>query len=130
MVRKKAFTLMEITVIVTVLVLLASIAAATHKSRVRAAKESVLKHNLSELRFTLDAYNADRGHYPESLGTLLDEGYLRDIPVDPFTGSGDTWEVIYEEDIADEDSSYIPGVFDIRSGSEREALDGTFYNEW
>ncbi|PIE90179.1 MAG: hypothetical protein CR997_07235 [Acidobacteria bacterium] len=127
---KRAFTLMEITVIVTVLVLLASIAAATHKSRVRNAKESVLKHNLAQIRLTLDAYNADRGHYPESLQTLVDEGYMRRLPEDPFTGSSDTWEVIYEEGLADEDTSYIPGVFDVRSGSVDEAMDGTFYNEW
>jgi len=121
---------MEIMVVVTLVVLLASVAAATHKSRVLAAKESVLKHNLSEIRMTLDAYNSDRGHYPDSLRTLLDEGYLRKIPVDPITGTSDTWEIIYEQDITGEDSSYEPGVFDIRSGSSDEALDGTFYNEW
>lgn len=127
---KKAFTLMEIMLVITMVILLASVAAATHKNRVRAARESVLKHNLAQLRMTLDAYNADRGHYPESLRTLLDEGYLRVIPEDPMTGSSETWEVIYEQDIMNEDSSYEPGVFDIRSGSEDEAMDGTFYYEW
>ena len=130
MVKKKAFTLMEIMVVITLVILLASVAAATHKSRVLAAKESVLKHNLSQIRLTLDAYNSDRGHYPESLRTLLDEGYLRKIPDDPITGTSETWEVIYEQDLMNEDSSYEPGVFDVRSGSQDEALDGTFYNEW
>lgn len=127
---KRGFTLLEIIVVLTVVVLLASLATATHKNRVRSAREGVLKHNLTQIRMTLDAYNLDKGHYPESLEALVEEGYLREIPMDPITRSRDTWIVEYEENVGDEDSSYEPGVYDVRSGSEDTALDGTYYNEW
>lgn len=127
---RRGFTLIEMVVVLTLVALLATIATVTHKTRVRKAKEAVLKHNLSQIRLTLDAYNNDKGHYPESLDILVDQGYLREIPMDPMTQSRQTWELIYEDDVGDEDSSYEPGIFDIRSGSDEEAIDGTFYNEW
>lgn len=92
------------------------------------AKEAALKQNLFTLRAVLDQFYADRGAYPSSLETLVDSQYLREIPVDPFTKSSTTWEVIYEE--TDENDDSEPGVYDLHSGSEETALNGTPYKEW
>jgi general secretion pathway protein G len=128
--RKGGFTLLEAVLVTTLLVLLAAIAASTHRNRVVSARESVLRHNLSQLRLTLDAYNADRGHYPSSLSLLVDEGYLRSLPMDPFTGTADSWQLTYENQVFFDDPLAASGIFDIHSGSDLKALDGTFYHEW
>lgn len=133
MVRHKVrhgFTVLELIIVLTVLGMLAGLATSTHKNTARKSRETVLRHNLAQMRLTLDQYNADKSRYPDSLQALVDEGYLRDLPVDPMTRSADTWEEVLETEYADEDSSYEPGVFDIRSGSDERALDGTFYYEW
>jgi len=128
--NRAAFTLIEILLVVSILAILATIASATHRNSARKARETVLRNNLASMRLTLDQYNNDKGHYPESLQVLQDEGYLREIPIDPMTGTRDSWQEVFEENYGDEDSSYIPGVFDIKSGSQETAIDGTFYYEW
>ncbi len=128
--QRRGFTLIEVMLAVTIVAMLASIAVFSHRNSARKARESVLRHNLAELRLVLDHYNNDKGHYPDSLDVLKDEGYLREIPNDPMTGANDTWQVEYESDLADEDSDYEPGIFDIKSGSNETAIDGTLYSEW
>ena len=128
--RRKAFTLIEILIVVTVMALLAGIVISTQKNSARKGRETVLRHNLMQLRMTLDQYNNDKGHYPNSIDVLVEEGYLREIPMDPFTQSRESWQVIYEQDVSDEDSSYEIGIFDVKSGSEEQAIDGTWYYEW
>ncbi|CAM2007744.1 type II secretion system protein [Acanthopleuribacter pedis] len=127
---RRAFTVLELIIVLTVLGMLAGLATSTHKNTARKSRETVLRHNLAQIRLTLDQYNVDKGRYPDSLQSLVDEGYLRDFPVDPITRSADTWEEVLESEYSDEDSSYEPGVFDVRSGSDERALDGTFYYEW
>ena len=92
------------------------------------AKEAALKQNLFTLRAVIDQFYADRGSYPATLESLVEEKYLRQLPVDPFTKSSSTWEVVYEE-LSEEDESEA-GVFDLHSGSDLVALDGTPYKEW
>ena len=92
------------------------------------AKEAALKQNLFTVRAVLDQFYADRGSYPPSLEALVEEKYLRKMPVDPFTKSATSWQEIFEE-ISEEDDSE-PGVYDLHSGSEETALDGTPYKEW
>ncbi|MDJ0838970.1 MAG: type II secretion system protein [Acidobacteriota bacterium] len=130
MVNKRGFTLIELVLAVAILALLGTIAAATHKTHAKKAREAVLRHNLMQIRTVLDQYNNDKGNYPPSLDTLTEEGYLREIPMDPITKSRESWEVEYETDYDDQDSNYEPGVFDVHSGSEDRALDGTYYYEW
>ena len=92
------------------------------------AKEAALKQNLFTVRAVLDQYYADRGSYPPSLETLVEEKYLRQIPVDPFTKSSTTWLEVFEESSENEESA--PGVYDLHSGSEETALNGTPYKDW
>lgn len=125
----KGFTILEMMVVLTIISLLASIGVQLHKRSVMKAKEAVLKENLFQLRDSLEQYYADKSKYPEDLETLVDDGYLRKIPEDPLTKSTDTWELIYEE-VDNVDDNYEVGVFDVKSGSGKQALDGSYYSEW
>ena len=102
-----------------------SIAVPMYTTSMVRAKESVLKSNLFTLRSVIDHYTYDKEKPPQGLEDLVSEGYLRQVPVDPFTESSDAWEVI--TDIGPSGES---GVFDVRSGSDRTGLDGSPYNEW
>ncbi len=127
--RKRGFTVIELMVVMTIILLLASVAVKINKKAIIKAKESVLKENLFQMRQAIEQYYADKGHYPDSLETLVDDGYLREIPKDPFTKSSDTWQVEYEnpEDVGED---YEPGIIDVKSGYSGKALDGTNYDEW
>ena len=86
---------------------------------------------------TFDQYYADRGHYPPSLDTLVDQGYLRAVPVDPITRSTQTWVLVFDEPSLEEAPAETdmpegsePGVIDVRSGAPGAGTDGTPYSEW
>ncbi len=127
--KEEGFTVIELMVVMTIILLLASVAVKINKRAIIKAKEAVLKENLFQMREAIEQYYADKGHYPDSLETLVDDGYLRKIPKDPFTKSSDTWQVEYEnpEDVGED---YEPGIIDVKSGYSGRALDGTNYDEW
>ena len=121
------FTLIEVMVVMALIVTLASIGLAVYANSVTRAKESVLKEDLFRMRDAIDQFYADKNKYPSSLQDLVSEKYLRAIPVDPFTNSADTWQTV----LAEPDPSNVePGIYDVRSGSDQQALDGTKYSEW
>jgi general secretion pathway protein G len=120
--RRKGFTLIEVMVVMAIIVTILAIAVPFYTTSMVRAKESVLMSNLFTMRSVIDQYTYDREEPPQSLDDLVAEGYLRDIPLDPFTESRDTWEVIN-----DSGPTGMPGVFDVRSGV---GLNGTPYNEW
>jgi general secretion pathway protein G len=123
------FTLIELMIVMSLIVILASIGLAVYTNSITRAKESVLKEDLFRMRDAIDQYYSDKGEYPTSLQDLVSQKYLRSIPVDPFTNSADTWrEVPAEPDAANPTAQ--PGVYDVRSGSELKALDGTNYSDW
>jgi general secretion pathway protein G len=100
-----------------------------HANSQTRAREAVLKEDLFRMRDAIDQYYADKNEYPPTLEALVDEKYLRGIPVDPFTNSNTTWQTeMSEVDAAN--PSVTPGVFDVRSGTDRTALDGTLYADW
>lgn len=116
-------------VVVSLIVLLAGLAMAGYRSAVTLAQEATLRENLFRMRDAIDQFYADRNRYPATLDELVTEGYLRKIPEDPFTRSADTWQIVpAEPDPAN--PSAEPGVFDVKSGSDRTALDGTPYADW
>ena len=134
---QRGFTLLELIVVVAMIGILASMAMPSLRPAPKKAKEAVLKTNLLAIRQSLDEYYSDKGHYPSTLEELVDAGYLRRVPLDPFTKSRDSWELIYEE--VDDDfvpaetelpEDGAPGIFDVRSGSEGTSLDEEPYNEW
>jgi general secretion pathway protein G len=127
--RVPGFTLIELMIVMSLIVILASIGLAVYTNSVTRAKESVLKEDLFRMRDAIDQYYSDKAKYPSSLQDLVSEKYLRSIPVDPFTNSADTWrEVPAEPDPTN--PTFEPGVYDVRSGSELKALDGTSYSDW
>ena len=127
--RAGGFTLIELMIVMTLIVILASIGLTTYTNGVTRSKEAVLKENLFRLRDSIDQYYADKNNYPETLSSLVLEKYIRTVPVDPFTQSTDTWQLVMSE-VNSEDLLKAPGVFDIKSGSQQTALDGSQYSDW
>ena len=126
---ERGFTLIELLVVVSLIVLLASIALVSYSNSVQRAREGVLKEDLFRLRDAIDQFYADKNKYPASLDELVSEKYLRAIPVDPITGSADTWQTVMSEPDPMNPSADM-GIYDIKSGSDAVALDGTRYADW
>lgn len=129
--KRRGFTLIELLVVMAIIGTLAAIGIPMLMNTPIKAKEAALKENLFTFRSCLDQYKADKGRYPESLEVLVQEKYIRKVPLDPFTKSADTWELVFEEpDSAEAASEEPPGIIDVKSGSDLTALDGTPYNTW
>jgi len=127
--RAAGFTLIELLVVMSLLVILASIGLMAYQTSVERGREAVLRQNLFHMREAIDQHYADKGKYPQTLQELVSAGYLRRIPGDPLTGSADTWqEIMSEPDPSD--PSAEPGIYDVKSGAEGLALDGTSYSDW
>jgi general secretion pathway protein G len=122
--NKKGFTLIELMIVITIIGILVSIAQPNFQKAIIRAKETSLRKSLFVLRDVIDQYYTDHGNYPETLEILVEEHYIRAIPEDPFTRSKTSWIVIPPE------GSEESGVYDIHSGSDLVALNGTPYNEW
>jgi general secretion pathway protein G len=128
---ENGFTLIEMLIVFALIGILVGLGLPQYKYATKRARESVLKENLFQMRKLIDQYYADKGKYPYSLQTLVDEKYMRAIPIDPITGSSETWieipEILSEEDLI---LAVEPGIADVLSGSEMESLDGTLYSTW
>lgn len=125
----QGFTLIELVVVVTLIVVLAAIGLSTYTLSVRRAKEAVLREDLFRMKDAIDQFYADKGTYPPDLASLVTDGYMRQIPKDPMTESADTWQTVMSEPDAANPNA-VPGVYDIKSGAEGTAIDGTNYAEW
>ena len=123
------FTLIELMVVMTLIVILAGIGLAVHANSQTRAREAVLKEDLFRMRDAIDQYYADKNAYPTALESLVTEKYLRAIPEDPFTDSSTTWQTVMSE-LDPANPSAQPGIYDVKSGSDREAIDGTRYSDW
>lgn len=130
--RTGGFTLIEMVIVFALIGILVGLGLPQYKYSLVKARESVLRENLFVLRKLIDQYYQDKGKYPVALQALVQDGYLRTIPVDPITKSSTTWEEIHETLPPDE---YVMpetlGVIDVKSGSEQKSpIDGTVYNTW
>lgn len=124
----RGWTLIELTIVISLITVLSTIALVGYGNAVARSREAVLKEDLFRMRDAIDQHYADLGEYPPELYALVSAGYLRAIPEDPMTRSSETWVVVpAEPDPAD---PFAQGVYDIRSGSEGIALDGTTYADW
>jgi general secretion pathway protein G len=125
----RGFTIIEMMVVLALIVILASLAMVQYRRTIIYSKEAVLRDDLTKMRDAIDQYYADKNEYPATLSALASDGYLRDIPKDPITDSNSTWqEVPAEPDSSNPTAS--PGVYDVKSGADTTALDGTRYSEW
>jgi general secretion pathway protein G len=128
--RAAGFTLIEVLVVMVIITILAGISLGIYNNSIVRAREAVLKQQLSEMREAMDRYYADKNKWPASLETLVDEKYIRAVPVDPVTSSSSTWQTTFGEPDASNPSSE-PGISDVHSGSDQVSpLTGTPYSEW
>ena len=127
--REAGFTLIELMVVMVLIITLASIGLTVYGNSVTRAKEATLKEDLFRMRDAIDQYYADKNKYPASLESLVEDKYMRAVPVDPFTNSAETWQTTMSEPEPGNPSAE-PGVYDVKSGSEAVALDGSRYADW
>ena len=126
---QRGFTLIELLVVLTMIVVLASMGLAQYRTSVIHSREAVLKEDLFRMREAIDQYYADKGQYPSTLDALVSDGYLRKLPEDPFTKNTSSWQAIPAEPDANNPTAE-PGVYDVKSGADQTALDGSKYSEW
>ena len=121
------FTLLELMIVITVIIILAAIALPQYQKTILATREAVLRDDLFKMRSLLDQYAADKQKLPQSLDDLVTGGYMRELPKDPVTGQPD-WTVTTGED--PNSSSGEQGVTDVHSASTDVSSEGTPYSEW
>ena len=127
--RRLGFTIIELMIVMAIIVILVSIALPLYQKSIIRARESVLKNNLFTMRTVIDEYTYDKQKAPQSLQDLVSEGYLREVPMDPMTDSNTTWRVVMEDALQSVNQTE-PGIYDVKSGSDKIGLDGTPYSEW
>ncbi len=117
-------------VVLLLILILATMSVPIFQLAIVHAREAVLKDDLFTLRKLIDEFTLDKQHPPTSLDDLVEAGYLRaGIPVDPFTGSNDTWHTDVEE-VPLNPTQAASGIVDVHSGSDATSLDGTPYSSW
>lgn len=121
--RNAGFTLVEMSVVVAIIGILYSAVVPMYGKTILRTKETALKSDLHTFRTTLNNYFKDHEKWPESIDSLVKEGYIRSIPSDPFTEKPDTWVTVPSE-------MGMPDVYDIKSGAEGVSLDGVRYADF
>jgi general secretion pathway protein G len=127
--KQKGYTLIELLIVLAIIGLLVSVALPRFREAHQRAKEAVLKENLFTLRQTIDQYHHDKGKYPTSLSALVQEGYLRKMPLDPVAQSDSAWIEVPEEMGDNPDPTAQAGIWDVKSGAVGKTLDGKDYSE-
>jgi general secretion pathway protein G len=119
--RTKGFTLVELLVVLAIIALLLTVAVPRYFGSLEKTKEQVLQENLRVVRITLDRFRADRGRWPKALDELVEQKYLRSVPVDPMTESSTTWVLVAPQ------TTEESGVADVKSGAQGSTRDGKAY---
>lgn len=127
--RQRGFTLIELLVVIALISILASMAVVQYRNSILRTQEATLKTNLFRMRDAIDQYYADKAKYPASLDSLVSDGYMRRIPEDPITKSADSWQTVPAEPDPG-NTSADPGIYDVKSGAQGTALDGSAYTDW
>ena len=126
---EQGFTLLELMIVMIVIGLLAAVAIPAYVTNIKAAKEAVLKEDLHVMRQAIDSYTVDKQKAPQSLDDLVQSGYIKVMPRDPFTSRTDTWMPSQEDTLMSLDQTES-GINDVHSGSQDTGSDGTAYNTW
>jgi general secretion pathway protein G len=127
--RRRGYTLIELIVVMAIISVLISVAVPLYQKSVLRTKETVLKNNLFTMRNVIDEYTFDKKKAPQTLNDLVAEGYLRAIPIDPMTGTDQSWRLVMEDALSMVDQTQ-PGIFNVCSGSDQKSLEGTLYSQW
>jgi general secretion pathway protein G len=123
----KGFTLLELMIVISIIIILASITLPQFQKTIMQTREAVLRDDLFKMRSLIDQFAADKGRLPQSLEELVSEGYMREVPVDPITNQKD-WAPTNGDDPSATDGQ--TGLTDIHSASTDPSSDGTAYNTW
>ena len=126
---RRGYTLIELVIVMAIISILVSIAVPLYQKSLLRTKESLLKNNLFTLRTVIDEYTFDKKKAPQTLNDLVNDGYLRAVPIDPITGNNQSWRLVMEDALSMVDQTQ-PGIFDIRSGSDLKSLEGSAYSDW
>jgi general secretion pathway protein G len=126
---EQGFTLLELMIVMVVIGLLAAIAIPAYTTNIRHAREAVLKEDLHVMRQAIDSYTVDKQKAPQSLDDLVQGGYLKTMPVDPFTHRSDTWMPAQDDTLSSLDQTES-GINDVHSGAQMAASDGSSYSTW
>jgi general secretion pathway protein G len=127
--REEGFTLVELVVVISIILILISVALPSYTRSIQRAKESVLHDQLFTLRELIDEYTMDKQQAPQSLDDLVSDGYLREIPKDPMSNSRSSWKTDMEDTLRSADQTQ-PGIVDVHSGASGTSLEGTAYSTW
>jgi len=127
--RSRGFTLIEMLIVISLVMILVAIAVPNYQRSIMRAKESVLKQDLFQLRSLISQFTLDKQKAPQALDDLITAGYLKQIPIDPMTNARDTWTVDQEDTLLSVDQQE-PGISDVHSGSNTISSDGTAYSTW
>jgi general secretion pathway protein G len=126
---RRGFTLVELMVVISIILILVSVAAPIYSQSITRAREAVLRQNLFAMRVSIDQFSMDKERAPQNLDDLVHEGYLREIPADPITNSKDTWEPVQEDYMMSIDQQQ-PGITDVKSGAPGMGSNGVPYSQW
>ena len=127
--RQRGFTLIELLVVIALISILAAMAVVQYRNSIQRTQEATLKTDLFRMRDAIDQYYADKGKYPSSLDSLVSDGYMRKVPEDPFTKTSDSWQTVPAEPDPGNPSAEA-GIYDVKSGAQGQALDGSNYTDW
>ena len=127
--ERNGYTLIEMIIVMAIISILIAIAVPLYQKSLLRTKESLLKNNLFTLRTVIDEYTYDKQKAPQTLDDLVNDGYLRAVPLDPITNSSQSWRLVMEDAVTSVDQT-MPGIYDVRSGSDQKSLEGTPYAEW
>ena len=127
--RQRGFTLIELMVVISIIVILLSLAIPNYQSSILHAKETALHDDLYTLRSLIDQYTLDKQKAPQSLDDIVQAGYHKKHPKDPFTNARDTWVPVTDDSIMSPDQTE-PGIIDVHSGSDQTSSEGTAYSTW
>ena len=125
------FTLIELMIVISLILILASVAVPIYRQSIVKSKEAVLRQDLFTMRQVIDQYTLDKQKAPQTLEDLVSAQYLKQLPIDPFTARNDTWVPVEDQDVVySPDQTDAGGITDVHSGSNLTSTDGTAYSSW